>query len=60
MTDGQTLQQPWRSWYVANTTPENTVNYVVPIMAAGNAAPASQKNGRLDLSKPKALPAQKQ
>lgn len=59
MKEDQTPQQPWKSWYVANTAPEKTVNYVVPIMAAGNHAPASQKNGRLDLSKPKGMTGQK-
>ncbi len=51
----QPLEQPWKDWYHANENPDKTVHYVVPVMAAGNQAPASQKNGRLDLSKPKAF-----
>lgn len=50
----ETLEQPWKGWYVANESPAGSVQFVVPVMAAGNLAPASRVNGRLDLSKPKA------
>lgn len=55
MADNKSLRQPWTEWYKPENTIEN-VHYVVPVMAAGNQAPAVQKNGRLDLSKSKEFP----
>ena len=53
--DSGHLLQPWKDWYIANANPEDIIHYVVPVMSAGNMAPASQKNGRLDLNKTKTL-----
>ena len=53
--DNQPVEQPWKVWYTANKNMNCAVHYVVPVMAAGNQAPATQQNGRLDLSKPKSF-----
>ena len=58
MTDFQPLEQPWKSWYARKETQGPSTNYVGPVMAAGNVAPLSKKNGRLDLSRPKTGPDQ--
>lgn len=56
MAGNESLQQPWTQWYKAKEIIAGTMNYVVPVMAAGNQAPASQKSGRLDLSNLKKFP----
>ena len=53
MADAQNLEQPWKEWYAAKDISSQVTHYVVPVMAAGNRAPAFRKNERLDLSKPK-------
>lgn len=53
MADGQNLEQPWKEWYAAKDISTKVTHYVVPVMAAGNRAPAFRKNERLDLSRPK-------
>lgn len=52
MTPETPLSQPWKAWYAARPSPDKPTHYVVPYMAAGNKQPVN-KNGRLDLSKPK-------
>lgn len=50
--------QPWKTWYAASPNHDKPELHVVPYMAASNAQPEN-KNGRLDLSKPKAFAAPK-
>ena len=53
------LSQPWMTWYAANESPVKPTHYVVPYMAAGNAAAVNSSAERLDLSKPKSFASSK-
>ena len=58
--DRQPLEQPWKQWYRAkDITDSTTTHYVVPVMAAGNQAPASAMKKDRDLSMPKAFAIEK-
>ena len=50
------LVQPWKKWYQPNEEYEKPTHFVVPIMAAGNAAPVTLPERRGDLGQPKPKP----